>query len=212
MNPTAQEINTFVAQPINNLIVFLAIMVVVALIIALVLVARYGPKIYNLYKQQADTNKLNAETTSKLTEIAEQNATQARLALTSVDKNTTEMVKQTASIEKQTVVIENQTKVIAVQNLDHNNYQTLVSDGMSAVKEQVAANTESIAALSEQIKALVDKLDDKAACADAEERMRQFRDEIKALLTEQQSKKTSELPTVANVHADTPPAGAQEAA
>ncbi len=218
MNPTAQEINTFVAQPINNLIVFLAIAVVVALIIALVLVGRYGPKLYNLFQQQADTNKLNADTTAKLTAIAAQNAEQAKLTLTSTDKLNTEMVKQTAAINTSTAAIDNQTQVIQVQNLNHNAYQTLVSDGMSAVQAQVAENTagiadmkielkESIAALTEQINALVAKLDDKAACADAEERMRAFRDEIKALLTQQQAKKTSDLPAV-NLIPDTDANGA----
>jgi len=120
----------------------------------------------------------------------------------------------TNELSRQSITaIDNQTKVIEVQNLDHNNYQTLVTDTLSAVNTRVDGletsvntNTENIAALTEQIKALVAKLDDKAACADAEERMRKFRDEIKALLTEQQAKKTDTLPAV-NVIPDTDAGG-----
>lgn len=214
----AQIAQAALQAPINNLVVLLAIIALLIMALGAFLIWKFATPLLKLYQQQAATNE-------KLTQIVGQNSEQAKVATQSVENNTAEMKKQTEAINTSIAAIDNQTQVIQVQNLNHNNYQTLVSDTMSAVKERVDgletsvnSNTESIAALTEQIKALVDKLDDKAACADAEERMRQFRDEIVALVTQQQSKKTADLPAVtqaaippANVIPYTPAAGSEAA-
>lgn len=209
--PTTDQITDAVAAaaqiPINNGLIIIVLLTLGIFALGGVTIWRFAPILISLYKQQAETN-------SKLTQIVGQNSKQAELAMASVDSNTGEMVKQTAAINNQTSVIEG-------QGHDLRAYQTLVSDNLSAHTEQITtntaniaelktsvnSNTESIAALTEQIKALVDKLDDKAACAEAEERMRQFRDEIVELVTKQHDKRaTSELAIVPNVLPDDPPA------
>lgn len=201
MTPTeqaAQVAQAALQAPINNLVVLLALIALLIMALGGFLVWKFAPALIGLYKQQASTNE-------KLTQIVGQNSEQAKLAMASVDKNTSEMVKQTAAIEAQTAIIEGQGRSL-------NAYQTLVSDNLSAHTDQIAQNTANIAALKESIDALSEQiknmLEDKAACADVEERITKLRDEIVALVTQQQARKTTETPAVlpANVLTDDAPA------
>ena len=201
MTPTeqaAQVAQAALQAPINNLVVLLALIALLIMALGGFLVWKFAPALIGLYKQQAATNE-------KLTQIVGQNSDQAKLAMASVDKNTNEMVKQTAAIEAQTTIIEGQGRRL-------NAYQTLVSDNLSAHTDQIAQNTANIAALKESIDALSEQiknmLEDKAACADVEERITKLRDEIVALVTQQQARKTTETPAVlpANVTVDDAPA------
>ena len=195
---TAQQLNTFVSQPINNLIIFLAIVAMAIVLGVVFLVLKFGPGLYDLFKQQSDTNRQNADTAAKLTQIVQQNAEQSQLAFKSVDNNTIEMAKQTAAIEKQTSVIE-------LQRIDQSAYQTLVSDNLSAHSTQVEANTREIAELKKSIDALTgqitEMLNKRDDCADVAGKVDELKEKVDLLL---------QAPTnaVATVFVDTtPPAG-----
>lgn len=189
--PTTDQISDAVAAaaqiPINNGLIIAVLIALGIVVLGGVLIWRFAPIFINLYKQQAETN-------AKLTQIVGQNSEQAKLAMASVDKNTGEMVRQTEAIVGQTAIIEGQGRALR-------SYQTLVSDNLASHTEQIATNTENIAELkksidhlSEQIKNM---LEDKAACADAEQRIEKLRDEIIALVTKQQTKRdTGEVPAV----------------
>lgn len=185
----AQIAQAALQTPINNLVVLLALIALLIMALGGVLVWKFAPTLINLYKQQAETN-------SKLTQIVGQNSEQARLAMSSVDKNTAEMVKQTAAIEVQTTIIQAQGKDLSV-------YQTLVSDTLSAHTEQIAANTasveqakDSIAQIKESIddlsKQIREFLEDKAACDGAEELIKKLKEEILEIVRQQQTKRATQ--------------------
>lgn len=183
----AQLAQAALQAPINNLVVLIALLALLIMALGGFLVWKFAPALINLYKQQAETN-------SKLTQIVGQNSEQAKLAMSSVDKNTDEMVKQTAAIERQT-------NVIQAQGKDLNVYQTLVSDTLSAHTDQIAANTASVketkdsidaikASIEELSKQIRDFLEGEAACAGAEEAIKKLRDEILTIVQQQEVKKT----------------------
>lgn len=188
--PTTTQINEFVAQPINNLIAFAVILALVIVLVVVVVAWKGAPALFKLFKQQADTNRLNVANNEKLTQIVEQNATQAKLAMQSVERNTGEMVRQTAAIEKQT-------GIIAIQGQHLRNYQTLVSDNLNAHTEQIEANTANIAALKSSIDSLPDQIriaiEDVAARIGIEKLALDLRTEIDRLVKHQEAvRKTSE--------------------
>lgn len=91
-----------------------------------------------------------------------------------------------AELQKQTSVIQDQTHVIEVQNLNHNSYQTLVSDNLAAHTTQIDANTATILALktdmtlrfdhlSEQIEEL---MKDRSDCVGFKSEWKAFKDEV----------------------------------
>lgn len=179
MTTQAEQIAQAALQaPVNNLVVLVALISLGIVLLVGFTVWKVAPAVINLYKTQAETN-------AKLTTIVGQNSEQAKLAIQSVDKNTDEMVKQTSAIKEQTSIIQ-------LQGKDLNTYQVLVSDTLSAHTEKIAENTasvqaikESIDTLSNQIKAL---LEDKIACADAEDRIKKLYEEILLLVKQQQAK------------------------
>lgn len=207
--PTAAQteaINQFVAQPINNLIVFLAIVSLVIVLAGLFVIWKFAPLLYNLYKQQADTNKQNAETNAKLTIILGENekrATERTVALNSLgdktDKQTETLTAIGEKTDHQTEVLDHQTEVLEAVGKTFSDHHIAtaetvanLSDKVDSLETVVSTNTESIAALTEQIRNLVNKLEDKAACADAEERMRKLRDEILDKLSIEQAKRATD--------------------
>lgn len=178
--------------PINNLVVVLAIAVMLFVMGVLFFTWR-------LFKYISNND-------SPLVKVLREIRDAFNGMKTSTAEKTTQVITATNEtntiLKDQTEELKNMGKVFGDHQIATHDTVANLSDKVDGLQTTVNTNTESIAALTEQIKALVDKLDDKAACADAEERMRQFRDEIKALLSEQQSKKTSEFPAV-NVIADT---------
>lgn len=186
--PTAQEFNQFVSQPINNLIAFGIIVSLVIVLVGLFLVWKGAPFIWKLFKQQADTNQQNADTNKKLTEIVGKMDVQVVATQKAVERNTAEMSRQTSAIE-------HQTGVIALQGQHQRNYQTLVSDTMSAQSERIEANSTAIAELKTTIEALPEQLrqviQDTAACKGVEELISSLRDEVTKLINQQEKKRST---------------------
>ena len=180
----AQALNQFVSQPVNNLIVFLAIISLVIVILVGFALYKITPWIINLFKQQADTN-------AKLTEIVGQNSKQAETNNLAVEKNTAEMVRQTAAIEAQT-------GIIARQGHD----LILVSDTLSAHGTRIETNTENIAALQRAIEGLPEQIrsiiTDKSGCLRVETLISNLREEVLQLIEQQKLRKTGEIKRVEN--------------
>lgn len=171
--------------PINTLVILVAVIAMLIVVGVGVLIYKFAPIILKQIQQQIENNKQQVETNSKLATIVEQNATQAKLAMQSVDNNTTEMAKQTAAIERQTAIVQ-------LQGKDLSSYQVLVSDTLSAHTTQIAENTASVQAIKESIDTLSNQirtlLEDKIACADAEDRIKKLYEEILILIKQQQAK------------------------
>lgn len=182
--PTINEVNTTIAQPINNLIAFSVILSLVIVLVVIIAAWKGAPALFRLFKLQAENNQQNAATTAKLTEIAEQNAHQTHLTLQSVEKNTTEMIRQTGAIEKQT-------GIIAIQGRDLRSYQTLVSDNLNAHTEQISANTANIALLKAAIDALPAQIrvviEDQIICARFDESINKIREDVNRFIQHQQT-------------------------
>jgi chromosome segregation ATPase len=188
MDQATQVTQAALQAPINNLVVLVALFSLVILLLAGFIAWKVAPALINLYKAQSEVNRQNAETAKKLTEIVAQNADAARLAMSSVDNNTSEMSRQTTAIEKQTGIIES-------QMLDQRNYQTLVSDTMDGVKNQVAENTAGIAELKASIETLSHQIteivSDKVACAGMVATVTNLKNEIMAILQKEQIRKAT---------------------
>lgn len=183
----AQAINQFVAQPINNLIAFGIILALVILLAVIYVVWKFAPKLYNLFKELADTNKQNADTAAKLTIIVSQNSDQAVIAQKSLENNTAEMAKQTSAI----VAL---TELTKVQGHDDNQYKILVSDNLHA-------HTESVDKLKEAIEALpgilIKAIEDKLACQSLVITIQGWHDEVMQVIASQQAKRdTGTIPVV----------------
>lgn len=166
--------------PLNNLVI---VVVLVALLIIVgigFLVWRFLPVIITQIQQQLDTNQ-------HLTTIVGQNVEQIRLTTEALTVNTREVQKQTESIDRQTNVIESQGR-------DLRNYQTLVSDNLSAHTEQIAVNTRSIEVMRQQIEVKFADLstqinsiiEDKKVCAGHEALIQQLRDDVINTIKQQQ--------------------------
>lgn len=166
--------------PLNNLVI---VVVLVALLIIVgigFLVWRFLPVIITQIQQQLDTNQ-------HLTTIVGQNVEQIRLTTEALTVNTREVQKQTESIDRQTNVIES-------QGCDLRNYQTLVSDNLSAHTEQIAVNTRSIEVMRQQIEVKFADLstqinsiiEDKKVCAGHEALIQQLRDDVINTIKQQQ--------------------------
>lgn len=177
MTQSEQLAQAALQAPINNLVILLALIALVIVLLVGFAIWKVAPAVINLFKQQADTN-------SKLTQLVGQHSNQLTLAIDSVDKNTTEMVKQTSAIDAQTVEIKG-------QSLDLRNYQTLVSDNLSAHTEQIAVNTANIVELKASIDALPEQIrlviEDKLACAGIEALINKLRDEIFNITNKQEA-------------------------
>lgn len=113
---------------------------------------------------------------ASILEKSEERSEQRTVALESLGEKT----------DTQTAAINNQTRVIEVQNLNHNSYQTLVSDNLSDVAAKTEANTASIEAfktdmslrmdhMSEQIEEI---LKDRSDCAGFRTEWRAFREDV----------------------------------
>lgn len=181
----AQQLNQFVSQPINNLLVFQAIISLGIVVGVIILVWKFAPMLYNLYKQQAETNaKL-----TKIVEDGEKRAEQRTTALASLGEKTDH---QTDVLENQTEELKKMGKTFSDHQITTHDTVANLSDKVDGLEKTVNTNTESITALTEQIKSLVSRLEDKAACADAEERMRKLRDEMLEIATREQARRATD--------------------
>ncbi len=166
--------------PLNNLVIVVALVSLVIILGIGFLIWRFLPMIIKQIQQQLDTNE-------HLTIIVGQNVEQIKLTTQAVTSNTDEARKITVSIDRQTTVIQR-------QGLDLRNYQTLVSDNLSAHTEQIAANTRSIETMREQIEVKFTELssqietisEDKAVCAGHEALLRQLRNDVIDTIKQQQ--------------------------
>jgi hypothetical protein len=173
MNETTA--NNLIDTPINNLALLIGILGLLIVIGIGVLISKFGPMLYRLFKEQADT-------TARLTTLAEQNKVQSQVTITSIAENTVELKEQTAAIK--------------LQGLDFRNYQTLVSDTMSDNSERMAQTTAeikilriSIESLGQQIK---DMLDDPPLCAHVEELFKTLKNEVLELIVAHQIKRATQ--------------------
>jgi hypothetical protein len=194
MTQAEQVAQAALQAPLNTLVAVIAILCLFIVVGVGVLIWKFAPIVYKQVQEQIQNNKQQGETNAKLATIVEQNASQAKLAMQSVDNNTTEMTKQTAAIERQTSIVQ-----LQGQNL--NSYQILVSDTLSAHADKIEANTASVQAIKASIDTLSNQirtlLEDKIACADAEERIKKLYEEILILIKQQQIKQTGTHPVVA---------------
>lgn len=166
--------------PLNNLVIVLALMALVIILGVGFLIWRFLPIIIKQIQQQLDTNE-------HLSTIVGQNVEQIKLTTQAVTSNTVEAQKIIVSIDRQTDVIQSQDR-------DLRNYQTLVSDNLSAHTEQIAANTRSIETMREQIEVKFTELssqietisEDKAVCAGHEALLRQLRNDVIDTIKQQQ--------------------------
>jgi len=175
-----QLVEAALQAPLNNLVIVVALVSLVIILGIGFLVWRFLPIIIKQIQQQLDTNE-------HLSTIVGQNVEQIKLTTQVVTSNTVEARKIITSIDRQTTVIQGQGR-------DLRNYQTLVSDNLSAHTEQIAANTRSIETMREQIEAKFTELssqietisEDKTVCAGHEALLRQLRDEVIGTLKQQQ--------------------------
>jgi uncharacterized membrane-anchored protein YhcB (DUF1043 family) len=166
--------------PLNNLVIVVALVSLVIILGIGFLIWRFLPMIIKQIQHQLDTNE-------HLTIIVGQNVEQIKLTTQAVTSNTTEVQKVIVSIDRQT-------DVIKIQGRDLRNYQTLVSDNLSAHTEQIAANTRSIETMREQIEVKFTELssqietisEDKAVCAGHEALLRQLRNDVIDTIKQQQ--------------------------
>lgn len=95
-------------------------------------------------------------------------------------------------------------------------YRTAVNNSLTAQVAQNTVFTNDIAALRDSInlltKQIKELLEDKAACDGIEAAINKMRDEIIEAFRQQQARKTTELPAVANVIADDATTGGEAAA
>jgi len=175
-----QLVEAALQAPLNNLVIVVALVSLVIILGIGFLVWRFLPMIIKQIQHQLDTNE-------HLTTIVGQNVEQIKLTTQAVTSNTDEARKITVSIDRQTTVIQRQGR-------DLRNYQTLVSDNLSAHTEQIAANTRSIETMREQIETKFTELssqietisDDKTVCAGHEALLRQLRDDVIDTIKQQQ--------------------------
>lgn len=175
-----QLVEAALQAPLNNLVIVVALVSLVIILGIGFLIWRFLPIIIKQIQQQLDTNE-------HLTTIVGQNVEQIKLTTQAVTSNTLEAQKIIASIDRQTDVIQSQGR-------DLRNYQTLVSDNLSAHTEQIAANTRSIETIREQIEVKFTELssqietisEDKAVCAGHEALLRQLRNDVIDTIKQQQ--------------------------
>jgi len=175
-----QLVEAALQAPLNNLVIVVALVSLVIILGVGFLIWRFLPMIIKQIQQQLDTNQ-------HLITIVGQNVEQIKLTTQALTSNTTEVQKVIVSIDRQTDVIQSQDR-------DLRNYQTLVSDNLSAHTEQIAANTRSIETMREQIEVKFTELssqietisEDKAVCAGHEALLRQLRNDVIDTIKQQQ--------------------------
>lgn len=185
------EQSTQVAQ-----LAFLAVIIVpcfVVIAVGIFVSVRVLPVMLRQAQQLIDNN-------SKLTKIAEQNANQFK-------SNEITLAGIIPELKKQTEVIQSGNNEIRNQSLDFRNYQTLVSDNMSAHAQQLDvnnakldANTEvlrrfeaTINALPEVLRALIE---DKIKCAGIEQSIQALRYEVQQVIAQQAKRSTGTIPVI----------------
>lgn len=178
-------VNNLIDTPINNLALLIGILALLIVIGIGVLIAKFGPLLYKLFKDQSDTNK-------RLTDIAEQNTAQVTSNAKLIADNTTEMQRQTQAIHTQT-------EVIQVQSLDIRNYQALVSDNLSAYDNTLNNHTITIQALVTRVDLLATEiasaLSGMVPCERVEKLIEELKtDVVKAIQESAIKRKTGELP------------------
>lgn len=146
--PTTDQITDAVVAaaqiPINNGLIVIALVTLSILVLGGVLTWRFAPILINLFKQQAETNSQLTKIVGQNTEQSKQNAEQARLAMLSVDNNTTEMRKQTGAIEK--------------LGADFRGYQSTASDAIEEFRADVDKQHEATKQDITEIKASIEQL------------------------------------------------------
>jgi len=203
---TAEKIVQLAQEPVNNLVVVMAIISIIAVIVAVVgigfLVWKFAPVIFKQIQQQIENNKQQTQINEQQAAILERLTSHSEKSEQTAEDNKLELVKQTSALNK---IID----ITQVQNIDFKAYQTLVSDNMANHSSQVAANTEKIGILNEkfdtisaniellsnQIRAI---LEDKVACASIEETLRTLKDEFTRFVAEQSKRGTGTFPIVPN--------------
>ncbi|MCA0455636.1 MAG: hypothetical protein LCI00_16795 [Chloroflexi bacterium] len=190
--PTAQqtiEIAQAAAQvPTNNLLVFLAIFMAVVVIVVMWKVV---PPIINLYKQQVENNRIQAENSAKLTVIVEQNSAQTKLAIQSIADNTGEMRKQTDALGVLSADFRGYTSTAAESidefraDVDKQHAETKAD--IAAIKIDIATHMEGI---TKELGGIKTALEERNECADVmgkfdsmKSEWDKFHDEVLELLT-----------------------------
>lgn len=179
---TEKFITETLQAPINNMALFLAGLALVIVILVIVLLWKAAPFL---------TNFLNVMMANiqKLTALEQQNSEQSKNILDGLTKNTTEMTKQT--------------NVIEGLSRDTRSYQTLVSDTLSGVGDEVknatkrtVENSEAIARLTESVETnnseirksidelteQIKRLSEEDECVDLTVKWAQFKDELIAAM------------------------------
>lgn len=196
----AQVFNNALNAPLNSLIAIIAIaslfvsFVVVGCVIFLAY--KFGSPVVSQYQQQLDTNK-------RLTDIAEQNTKQVAIQQVAMEVQTAEMKKQTLAIDAQTVEIK-------TQSMDFRNYQTLVSDNMSAHDLKIEANTANILSLVALFDTLpqkiIEAIIDEMSCKAVLKEFQALRYEVTNVLSQMQAKRVKDTGTFPPMTAPPPSA------
>jgi len=192
----AQIAQSALQAPINNLVVVLAIAVMLFVIGVLYFTWRLfkyisnndSPLVKVLREIRDAFNGMKTSTVEKTTQV-----------ITATNETNTILKDQTEELKKMG-------KTFGDHQITTHDTVANLADKVDDLETVVTSNSESINELRKSIDELTaqikNMLEDKAACADVEERIAKLRDEIVALVTKQQSKKTSEQTTV-NVIPDT---------
>lgn len=154
---TAQNIVKLAQEPVNNLVVVMAIISIIAVIVAVlgigVLIWKFAPVLFTQIKQTIENSRQQTEINKQQASILERLTAHSEKSEKTAEDNNAELVKQT-------IVLNQLNDATKVQNIDFKAYQTLVSDNMANHSSQVAANTEKIGVMAESIDGIKESIED----------------------------------------------------
>lgn len=196
---TAEQLIAAAAEaPLNNLVILLALFALVIVLAGLFVIWKFVPPLYNLYKQQAETN-------AKLTQIVQQNSSRVGQVQVALSQNNTGMMDLGVKIDTQTNTL---AEVIKQQNKEYHDYQVLVSDNLSSHDSVLSNNTDALVDNTSKIEALTVSIDslkvqleaainERRDCGDQDGIMGKLLLEVVRLRTElQQRRSTGEVAIV----------------
>ena len=179
---TEKFITDTLQAPINNMVIAIAGLALLIVLLVIVLLWKATPFLAKFLNSMM-------ENIQKLTALEEQNSKQSKDILEGLNKNTTEMAEQT--------------NVIKGLSRDTRSYQTLVSDTLSGVGDEVknatkrtVENSEAIARLTESVETSnsemrksidelteqIKRLSEKDECVDVTIKWAQFKEELIAAM------------------------------
>lgn len=183
MLETAQQANEFIAQPINNLLVFLAIVSVCVVLLAGVTVYKFGPVVVGIMKSIAETLAALRNSNDKLVDMKAQALEWDKKHASALEDTNRAVIALDKSVRERSELdgqaLDEMRDEVSKSFEGVNTEVQKVWKGVDDVKADIASLQQDI---DEKLASILDELQKRGDCSDLASEVRTLREEVRAKL------------------------------